>query len=106
MNNLIVATNTITGDEKAYGLAELNEMAPDHHGFRRYQIIQVNRNDKLAQFRFDMGSVDKFKGIKQLRIPSLWEHTVDELKDLADELRYVHDFDYKDLLQVDKLIVA
>ncbi len=104
--NIIIATNTIVGDEKAYSLAEMNEMCPDYSGFHRYQIIQVNRDGKLAQFRFDMGSVNKYKGVKQLRIPSLWEHSVDELRFLADELRYYHNFDYKDYLKLDKVIVA
>uniref|UniRef100_A0A6M3JAX4 Uncharacterized protein n=1 Tax=viral metagenome TaxID=1070528 RepID=A0A6M3JAX4_9ZZZZ len=103
---MIVITTTIKGDEKAWGLFELNFQTPDNKGFHRYQIIQVLRGDKIAEYRYDMGAVSKFRGVKQLRIPSLWEHTVDELMDLADELRYVHNFDYKDYLRLDKVDVA
>lgn len=102
MNNLVLVANTIKGDEKAWGLFEINEQSPGYKGFHRYQIIQVGRDGKIAEFRKDMGLVSKFKGVKQIRIPSLWEHTVDELMDLADELRYIHNFDYMDYLQLNK----
>ena len=106
MSNLILPATTINGDEKAWGLFELNYQTPESSGFHRYQIIQVLRDDRITEWRKDMGSVDNFKGVKQLRIPSLMEHTVDELMDLADELRYVHDFDYMDYLQLDKVKLA
>lgn len=104
--NLVVATNTIKGDEKALWLQERHEQSPGSRGFHRYQVIGVIRNGVLAEWRKDMGLVSKYKGVKQLNIPSLMEHTVDELMDLADELRYVHRFDYKDYLQLDKVNVA
>ena len=50
-----------------------------------------------------MGPADNFKGISQLRIPSYMEHTVDELKAIANEMR-VTKFDVKDFLQLDNYI--
>ena len=106
MVDLIVATNTILGNEKAWELMELDLQSPKSRGFHRYQIIRVNRNGVMAEFRHDMGLTKKWKGVKQIRIPSLWEHTVDELKALAEELRYEHNFDYMDYLQLDKVNLA
>ena len=48
-----------------------------------------------------MGPSKKFKGVKELYIPSLWEHTVDELIALAEELRNETEIDLKELLQLD-----
>jgi hypothetical protein len=106
MPKLKVIATTITGDEKAYSLAELNEQSPGSRGFHRYQIIQVTRDGRLAEFRKDMGSTRRWKGIKQFRIPSLFEHTVDELLDIAAYLRLETDIDLKAWLELDKLKLA
>jgi len=95
-------TLTVTGDEKAWGLYEIHEQSPNNRGFHRYQIIQVNRGNELAEFRRDLGLSSKWKGVNQIRIPSLWEYSVDELIDLADELRGNVRIDVKDLLGLDK----
>ena len=42
--------------------------------------------DKLAEFVVDMGRATKYRA-DQFRIPSLMEHTVGELWDIADRLR-------------------
>lgn len=99
--NLILATNTVLGDEKAWGLYEINEQAPNYEGFHRYQIIHVVRDGKICEFRTDMGLASKYKGVKQLRIPSYMEHTVDELMSLATELRNETDIDIKDWLELE-----
>ena len=104
--NIVLVANTISGNEKAMGLYEMAEQSPVSKGFHRYQIIHVIRNGKLAEFRKDMGLAKRWKGAKYLRIPSLMEHTVDELMDLADELRYEHKIDYKDLLNLDRVNLA
>ena len=62
---------------------------------RRYQIIIVNRNDQLAEYREDLGLASDFDAI-QFRIPSFWVHTVGELKEMAETLRlnepsYLHE---------------
>lgn len=106
MSKLVLVANTIMGGEKAWGLYEMNEQAPNYRGFHRYQIIHVVRDGMIAEFRKDMGLSSKYRGVKQLRIPSYMEHTVDELMNLADELRYEHELDYKDFLQLDKVNVA
>ena len=77
MAKLVLVANTIIGNEKAWGVFELDRQSPGYSGIHRYQIIQVNRDGKIAEFRRDLGLASKFKGVKQLRIPSLWEHTVD-----------------------------
>jgi len=102
-SNIEIVATTIIGSEKAYGLTEINEQSPGSKGFHRYQVIQVNRDGHLANFRRDMGPVSNFKGVKQLRIPSLFEHTVDELMDMAVELRNETEIDIKDWLKLDKL---
>jgi hypothetical protein len=68
-------------------LYEVNEMSPDNRGWHRYQVILVARDGKLAEYRTDLGPKENFKGQRQLNIPSLWEHTVEYLIKLAEELR-------------------
>ena len=51
------ATLTISEDEPAFGLAEVNRNAPDSRGFHRYQVIQVVRRDRLVLWQRDMGLV-------------------------------------------------
>lgn len=106
MTDILIVTNTVKGDEKAWELVEVDLQSPGYKGFHRYQVIRVLRDGRIAEFKHDMGLSKKWKGVKQIRIPSLWEHSVDELKDLADELRYVHNFDYMDYLQLDKVNLA
>ena len=103
LTNIIPAVDKIFGNEKAIALFEMHLQAPDYSGFRRYQIIRVPRNGVECEWRKDMGSVENFRGISQLRIPSYMEHTVDELKAIANELR-VPKFDIKDFLQLDNYI--
>jgi hypothetical protein len=100
MRNILPAVDKIFGGEKAIALYEMHLQSPGCHGFHRYQIIHVPRNGIICEWRKDMGSADNYKGISQLRIPSLMEHTVDELKAMANELR-VRRFDIKDFLELD-----
>ena len=103
MPKLTIVTTTVRGDEKAWGLFEIHEQSPNHKGFHRYQIIQVMRDDKVAEWRKDMGLAKNFKKARQIRIPSFNEHTVDELMALADNLRYEQtkdEFDVREILGV------
>lgn len=100
---ILPIADKIFGNEKAIALYEIHEQSPGSKGFHRYQIIQVPRNDVVCEWRKDMGSTKNFRGINQLRIPSLMEHTVDELKAIADQLRTTK-FDVKDFLQLDNYI--
>jgi len=90
---LMVPATVVFADEPAYGLSEVNLLSPlsdaimgGGQTMRRYQIIYVNRNDQLAEYREDLGLASDFKSM-QFRIPSFWEHTVGELKEMAETLR-------------------
>ena len=100
MPSITPITNTVLGDEKAWAYWEIEQ--PSHKpgkGTRRYRVIVVNRDDKLTEYREDMGPAKKFKGVRQLNIPSLWEHSVDELRGIADELRNEKGIDVAQLIE-------
>lgn len=97
---------TILGNEKALSLIEANQQSPGSRGFHRYQLIYVVRDGEMAEFRRDMGLSKGWKGVKTLLIPSMLEHTVDELMDMADELRNVTRIDVKDWLELDNMKLA
>jgi hypothetical protein len=101
INAINPITTTIYGDEPAWAYQEIHLQSPFNRGFRRYRVILVNRDGYIAEYREDMGPASKFKGVKQINIPSLWEHTCDELRDLGDYLRNETKIDIKDLLQLD-----
>ena len=103
MTKILPVVDKIFGNEKAIALYEMHLQSPGNRGFHRYQIIHVPRGDVICEWRKDMGSAKRFRGIDQLRIPSLMEHTVDELKEIADQVRSIR-FDVKDLLQLDSYI--
>ena len=93
-------TTTVRGNEKAWTYLEVHKpSAKPGMGNRRYRIIVVNRDDKLTEYQEDMGSSKNFKGVKELNIPSLWEHTVDELRGIADELRNDRGIDIAQLIE-------
>jgi hypothetical protein len=102
MTKLMPVAQTIKGDEKAVGLTETNYKTPDQKAIHRYQCIYVVRDGQTAEFRRDLGDAKNFKGVYPMNIPSLLEHTVDELLDLANELRGQAKIDVKDLLGLDK----
>ena len=95
--NITPAVDKIYGDEKALYLYELHLQSPGYKGFHRYQIILVPRNGVVCEWRKDMGLAKNYKGINQLRIPSYTEHTVDELKAIANTIRETR-FDVKGFL--------
>ncbi len=64
------------------------------------------RDGKIAEFRQDMGLASNFKGIQQIHIPSLFEHSMDELLDMANELRNQKEIDLHDWLSLDKFKTA
>lgn len=103
MTNITPITNTVTGNEKAWTYLEVHQpsMLPGQ-GNRRYRIIVVNRDGKMAEYREDMGPSKNFKGVRELNIPSLWEHTVDELRGIADELRNEKGIDIAELIETNE----
>jgi hypothetical protein len=86
----------ISPDEPCFTLAEVNLQSPGSRGWRRYQVVYVVRNDRLAEHQIDLGPAKKFKA-DQFRIPGGVQdkktghveivHTVGELQDMADYMR-------------------
>ena len=73
MSKLIAAAIEIHLDEPAFNLTEVNLQAPDSKGWRRYQIISVLRDDRLAEYREDLGPRDSFTAAA-FRIPGgVWD---------------------------------
>jgi hypothetical protein len=91
MNLMVRRTDTVSPDEKAFRLSELVLMAPEYSGFRRYQVIIVNRNDALAEYRLDLGPAADFTA-PEFQVLALWEHTVAELQDIAEQQRLGDDY--------------
>lgn len=92
MNALVPATHAVSMDEMSFGLYEHNLQSPGSKGWRRYQIILVNRGDRIAEFRRDLGPAKDFAA-SPIRIPACVPepggrmeplHTVGELIDIAD----------------------
>mgnify|MGYP001578815119 CR=1 FL=1 len=106
MNQLHYGTHYIMEDEPALLLVEMNLLSPDCRERRRYQIIQVIRNDKPTEYREDLGLTENFQA-DQMRIlggvidsftGKIWiEHTVGELKEIADKLRGNSPFNKQEL---------
>ena len=104
ITELVTATVSVNDDEKAWAYLEVEEQSPGSHGFHRYRIIYVNRNGNIAEYRDDMGEAKNFKGAKKaIHIPSVWEHSVAELIDIADYLRWETQIDIHDWLEIDDM---
>ena len=103
---IIPATLYVNGNEKAYSLQEIHLQSPGSRGFHRYRIIMVRRDGNLAEYREDMGLAKNFRGIRQFNVPSLWEHSVEELLDIANILRTETFIDVKDWLELDRMKLA
>ena len=113
MANILYGTTYIKEDEPCLSLTEQHLQSPGSRGFHRYQIIQVIRDDKVTEYREDMGSVRKFRGKNELRIlggakdPDTGriyiEETVGRLRLMAEQLREKNGLDKKDLAQVDRI---
>lgn len=111
MSKLLYGTTWIKEDEPCLGLYEINEMPPDGSEFHRYQIIHLMRNDNITEFRQDLG-VARACPRNQIRIPGggidgitgvFWiEHTIGELRSMADYMRMNPSVDIKDYAAIDK----
>jgi hypothetical protein len=78
-------------DEPAWALLEVAAPYPDTRGLHRFQLVYVNRGDRIARHTIDLGRAREFRA-HEFHIPSLWEHTVGELWDMADEMRQGDDY--------------
>ena len=81
-------TVAIHDDEKAWELREFNQAGV---GYRRYQVITVVRDDRLTEWWDDLGPSAEFFG-EGFIIPSLFEHSVGELREMAMQARYRDDY--------------
>lgn len=70
---------------------------PSFVGRHRYEILWVKRNDELAEYFRDMGDAVLYD-YPSLRIPSLWQHTVGELRDIAGNVRAKGSHEMKEML--------
>ncbi len=105
-------TLVVSEDEPCLGLFEMNLQSPGSRGMHRYQILEVMRDDRVAQAWIDLGLAKDIKA-DQLRIlggdrdettGKFWiEHTVGELRDIADWRRGDNLFDKRELVQVNNL---
>ena len=89
-------TLVIKQDEPCFNLSELNQLSPPpNQKLHRYRVVLVIRDDRLAEYRHDLGPTENFTR-PEFRIPggvSLGGgkveilHTVAELQEIADHLR-------------------
>lgn len=97
MANLEVPALFVRNDEPCFRLEEEILQAPGSRGWRRFQILTVVRNDRLAKARVDLGPRDLYNtppfrilgGVVDEdtgRIHIL--HTVGELRDIAEAQRH------------------
>lgn len=82
-------TVAIRQDEMAWELREFNKAGV---GYRRYQVITVVRDDKLTEWWDDLGPAAEFFG-EGFIIPSLFEHSVAELREMAEIAREDNGFE-------------
>lgn len=96
MGKLAPVTHFIDPNEKAFALEEVimtplraaktGYNPPEKRGRHRYQIIGVIRGGQLALHYTDMGESKNYT-YGGIRLPALFEHTVAELRDMADTIR-------------------
>ena len=96
MNKLFPATLVIRRDEPCFNLSELNQLSSGlNQALHRFQVIIVVRDDRLAEYRVDLGPAGAFNR-PEFRIPGGVVvghgrieilHTVAELMEIADNLR-------------------
>lgn len=79
-------TVAVRRDELAMSLREINMVRPPKYQRHRWQVITVNRDDRLSECWIDLGPASQFRGV-EFEIPSLWEHSVAELIYIADSKR-------------------
>lgn len=92
-------TIVIHPDEKAWSLREINLVRPPTHQWHRWQIVTVVRNDRLAEWWNDLGPSASFP-VQQFEVPSLGEHTVGELLDIAEHSRLQDDYWQKRAVEI------
>lgn len=79
-------TVAVHENEKAWEIRELILVRPPDFQRHRYQIIVVNRDDKLCEWWHDLGPANGFKG-PEFGMLSCFEYSVAELRDIAASKR-------------------
>ena len=91
-------TPFVFGNEMAYSLIETDmtpwraslggeRFTPDSYiGLRRYQLIGVNRDDRITLWVHDMGPAEDYD-FGALEVLCLWEETVEWAQDIANDIR-------------------
>uniref|UniRef100_A0A6M3LKK0 Uncharacterized protein n=1 Tax=viral metagenome TaxID=1070528 RepID=A0A6M3LKK0_9ZZZZ len=109
--DIVKGTTYVNDDEYAFNLAEVNLVAPNKEGgtgWHRFQIIALYRESHLCEYREDLGKSVDFKA-DQFRIMGgvvdgkkvYQEHTVNELREMADDMRWNKQaIDVKELFKV------
>lgn len=97
MRRILPATNVVLQDEPCYWLTERHLQSPGSRGLRRFQILWVVRGDRLHEHVTDLGPASRYNGVPQFNVQGgvtdeqtgrIWiEHTVAELRDIADAHR-------------------
>ena len=82
-------TLAVHEDERAWSLREVN--LARNGARRRWQIITVIRNDQLTEWWTELGLSETFTA-PQIEMPGLLEHSVAELRTLAEEYRLGDDY--------------
>ena len=95
---MLIGTNYVMRNEPCFALTEIDNMSPKGK-MHRYRKLMVIRNDKIAEYVEDMGLAKKQKH-SQCRVMGgcvdetsgriYIEHTVAELRDIADQLKSGH----------------
>jgi len=103
---LEIGTDYVLDNEPCYNLSELNLMSPQSK-LRRYRVYIVIRGDRMAKHMEDLGPAKMFHS-DEFRIPGGVvnevskridiEHTVAELRDIADTLRESNGFNKRELV--------
>lgn len=108
---IVIGTDYVRGDEYCINLSEANHVAPNKEGgtgWHRFQTIFLYRDGHLCEYRKDMGMAKDFK-VGQFRIMGgvvdgnkvYQEHTVNELREMADDMRWNKQaVDVKELFQL------
>ena len=114
--SLIITTTTVVGNEPCLYLKEVHKNSPKGHGPYRYQILQVIRGDRIAEYSKKMGLASEYEANKigQFQVYGgaqdpvtgrfFIEETVDSMKDIANGLRETPPFDRHDLFEDRRVI--
>lgn len=90
--DLILPTaRSLRSNDVAYMLREENMVTADRKGWNRFQIIVVERNDRMVEYHRDLGPASDFPDIGEIIIIADGEYdTVDMLMEQAEAEREIN----------------